>query len=86
MGSWIRCKCGNSVHKNLFCGTGISLIVTEDFLDADRADMSSEDFISELISASEMQLKCSNCGRMIFVRETKEEIDVRFYVRDENGS
>jgi hypothetical protein len=49
MSSWVKCKCEQLVHTNLFCGTGISLIVEEDFLDEERPNMSAEDFISELV-------------------------------------
>jgi hypothetical protein len=79
MGSWVRCKCGQLVHKNLFCGTGVSIIATEEFLDADRPDLSARDFISELISSSAMLLKCPSCGRLIVLRETGDATDAEFY-------
>lgn len=82
MGSWIRCKCDHLVHKNLFCGTGISLIVTEDFLDTERPDETAENLVSEMIQQSEMLLECSNCGRMIVLRETKNEFNVCFFRPD----
>ncbi|AEG70028.1 hypothetical protein RSPO_c02735 [Ralstonia solanacearum Po82] len=48
MGSWIRCKCDQLVHKNLFCGTGISVLATEAFLDAHHDKKSANDLISDL--------------------------------------
>jgi hypothetical protein len=79
MGSWIRCRCNQLVHKNLFCGTGISMIATEEFLDAERPNISTGDFISELISNSAMLLRCPNCGRLIVLRETEGVSEVKFY-------
>ena len=82
MGSWIRCKCDHLVHKNLFCGTGIALIATEDFLDLERPRGSVDDLISDLISSSDLLLECKNCGRLIVVRENSEVFDVHFYSPD----
>jgi hypothetical protein len=82
MGSWIRCKCEQLVHKNLFCGTGISLLVTEDSLDFDRPDRTAEDLIDEIIANSEMLLRCASCGRIILLKETKDTFDVRFFRPD----
>jgi hypothetical protein len=82
MGSWIRCKCDNLVHKNLFCGTGISVVVTEDFLDRDWQGKTADDLLDELIRASDRQLKCNNCGRILLLRETKDVFDVHFYEPD----
>lgn len=67
------------MHKNLFCGTDISLVVTEDFLDVERPDKTAEDLVSEIISSAEMLLKCSNCGRVIMLNETMDVFDVRFF-------
>ena len=80
MGSWIRCKCDHLVHKNLFCGTGISLVATEDFLDIERPSTSASDLVSELIKSSEMLLKCQHCGRLIVLRESRDAIDAKFYL------
>jgi DNA-directed RNA polymerase subunit RPC12/RpoP len=68
------------VHKNLFCGTDISLIVKEDFLDVERPNSSAEALVSEIILTAEMMLKCQNCGRIILVKETKHSLDVRFFL------
>ena len=82
MGSWIRCKCNQLVHKNLFCGTGISLVLTEDFLDVERPNTTAEDLTSEIVLSSEMLLKCANCGRIILLKETKDTTEVRFFSPD----
>jgi len=82
MGSWIRCKCNQLVHKNLFCSTGISLVVTEEFLDVERPEESAQDLVSEIILTSERMLKCSNCGRIILLKESKDEFELRFFSPD----
>jgi len=79
MGSWIRCKCDQLVHKNLFCGTGISLLATEEFLDEAHESKSVDDFISDLVRQSDLLLTCGNCGRKIVVRETRDVFEVRFF-------
>lgn len=83
MGSWIRCKCDQLVHKNLFCGTGISLLVAEEFLDVARPGLAAEKLVSEIVATSEMLLKCANCGRIILVKEDAYASDVRFFARDD---
>jgi hypothetical protein len=82
MGSWIRCKCNQLVHKNLFCGTGISLLVTEDFLDVERSNTTAEELTSEIVLSSELLLKCTNCGRIMLLKETKDVSEVRFFSPD----
>jgi hypothetical protein len=85
VGSWVRCKCDQLVHKNLFCGTGISLLATEEFLDDDHVAKSAGDLISDLIRRSELLLTCWNCGRKILVRETKDVFEVRFFKPEQDG-
>lgn len=79
MGSWIRCKCDSLIHKNLFCGTGVSLVVSEDTLDTSDPDTPADQLISKIIYESEMLLKCKNCGRIILLRESKDEFNLKFY-------
>jgi len=85
VGSWVRCKCDQLVHKNLFCGTGISLLATEEFLDDDHVAKSAGDLISDLIRRSELLLTCWNCGRKILVREIKDVFEVRFFKPEQDG-
>lgn len=79
MGSWVRCKCNQLVHKNLFCGTGISLLATEEFLDSNYEGRSADDLIDDLVRRSDLLLTCGNCGRKIVVRERKDVFEVRFF-------
>lgn len=83
MGSWVRCKCDQLVHKNLFCDTGISLLVSEEFLDVERPGLTADKLISEIVATSEMLLKCANCGRIILIKEDAHASDVRFFAPDD---
>ncbi len=83
MGSWVRCKCDELVHTNMFCGTGISLIVEEDYLEEERPTKTAEDFISELVVARNRLLECSNCSRIIILDEKNN--DTKFYKLEENS-
>lgn len=80
MSSWLRCRCGNLVHTNLFCGTGISVLVGEERLDEERTGQSAEEFISEMIQSCNQLLHCRNCGRLIVV----DGRVARFYALDED--
>jgi hypothetical protein len=77
MGSWIKCKCDALVHKNLFCGTGISLIASEEFLDEMRPKQTAEELVSEMIKDLPSLLECSNCKRLIVLDEQNNSI--KFY-------
>lgn len=80
MGSCIRCKCDYLVHKNLYCGTDIALIVTDYFLDIERSSASAEDLASELNASSDRLHKCKGCDRLIVLRESRDAIDIKFYL------
>jgi hypothetical protein len=82
MSSWIRCKCDCLLHKNLFCGTGMSLVATEEFLDRTRTNASADDLVSELVHEAVRLLACKNCGRIVLLTESKENHDIRFFKPD----
>lgn len=65
----------------MFCGTGISLIVEEDFLDEGKSNKSAEDFISELVVTRNLLLQCKNCNRLIVLDEHKNE--TKYYTLEE---
>lgn len=70
MSSWVQCVCGNLVHKNLFCGANVSISVPEAFFDADRAGMSAEEFINELLLNNDTVVRCGKCQRGFIINET----------------
>ena len=56
------------------------MVVTEEFLDDERAHQSIDDFISNLIVSSSMLLKCKACGRLVILKERPENDLVEFYM------
>jgi hypothetical protein len=82
MGSWLTCQCGGLIHKNLFCGTGISIAVTEAFLDQDFQDTSAQDLVSQMILQMDLLLKCKTCGRLVVLNE-KETGKLEFYRKED---
>lgn len=83
MSSWLQCKCGGNIHKNLFCGTGMSVIATEEFLDLPREGMSADEFVDKLLSDASKLLRCYACGRIVILRETKGQIAATFFMPDQ---
>ena len=82
MGSWLTCQCGNLIHKNLFCGTGISIAVTEDFLNQECQNIPAQDLISQMILQMDWLLQCKTCGRLIILNE-KENGKLEFYRKED---
>ena len=83
MGSWIKCQCGELVHKNMFCGTDVSLVVEEDYLDEERPDLSAEEFISGMVVTRKRLLECKNCNRIIILDEKNDT--TKYYVFEKNA-
>jgi ribosomal protein S27E len=71
MSSRVQCICGKILHKNLFCGAGVSVVVPEQFLDQDYATMTAEEFINGLIIKNDVMVKCSGCGRILIVHDSQ---------------
>lgn len=82
MGSWLTCQCGSLIHKNLFCGTDISIAVTEDFLDQDYQNTSAQDLINQMILQMDWLLKCKTCGRVVILN-AKENGKLEFYRKED---
>lgn len=83
MGSWVICLCGNKLHKNLFSGAGISLVVPEEWADQKFEGMDGERVIDALVLASEKQIHCPRCSRLVLINDGDSEYRVRFYLPEE---
>ena len=70
MGSWVTCSCGNLLHKNLFTGTGVHVVVLDDVLDGFSEDDSAGDCVSEIIRQGELLVRCRQCGRILIEDKT----------------
>ncbi len=65
---------------NMFCGTGISVLASEEFLDAPREGKNLEDFLTEMIVGSPKMLNCKTCGRIVVLRYKNGEAQIRSYI------
>lgn len=83
MGSWLTCRCGALLHTNLFCATGISVLVSEEFLDAPRDGKELEDFVTEMIVGSPKMLHCKSCERIVVLQFQNGEAQIRSYVPED---
>ena len=80
MGSWLTCHCGALLHTNMFSGTGISVLATEEFLDAPRTDNNLDGFVTELIAGAPKLLTCKSCGRIVVLTYRGGIAQARSYV------
>jgi hypothetical protein len=79
MGSWIRCLCGKLLHKDLFCGAAVSLLVPEAIIDDGDDTESSTTLLGRIVTGSELVVECPTCGRVAIERKNGQ---VDFYARD----
>lgn len=84
MGSWVVCLCGNKLHKNLFCGAGISHVVPEEWFEQDFEGMDGEGVVSKLVLISEKLIHCPQCARLVLVDDRRGDLVVRFYSPEED--
>lgn len=64
MGSWLVCACGARLHRNLFSGAGIGIIVPEAEMDAVADAETGDAIVPRLIRASSLLIRCRACGRL----------------------
>lgn len=64
MGSRIVCACGATLHKNLFSGNNVQLLVSEGTLDRDLRGVSAEDLVAQILSAASVTISCGSCKRL----------------------
>jgi hypothetical protein len=72
MSSWFLCSCGRQIHKNLFSGAGVSLVIDEKLLDQDFAKSTARALVAEIITSSRLMLSCPECRRLHIVDESGE--------------
>ncbi len=64
MGSWFHCPCGNSVHKNLFTGCGVKVVVDDAVIDMIPDEATADEALRKILSANELMVRCGACGRI----------------------
>jgi hypothetical protein len=64
MSSWIKCTCGELLHKNLFASAKVCVVVQDDVLDQIDAKRSAGEAVTEIIARCDILVRCSACGRV----------------------
>jgi hypothetical protein len=77
MSSWIRCICGNNIHKNLFAGASVSVVCLDSDIDQVSDERKAEDAIHYLIQKGELLVKCDKCGRLAIEQKDGR---INFYI------
>jgi hypothetical protein len=80
MSSWILCPCGNQIHKNLFAGANVSVVVVDDVLDSIEDHASARDAINKIVLSGDILVRCKKCGR-VAIEETKTGA-ITIYAKD----
>ena len=80
MSSWIACPCGNRLHKNLFAGAKVCVVVEDGVLDAIDDRVTSGDAVQKIIQAGDLFVRCSSCGRIAI--EDKQTGAISIYTRE----
>lgn len=69
MGSWIVCSCSARIHKNLFTGTGVCVLVADEYLDQIPSEGSANEAMDVVIVKGEVVVQCKQCGRLYIERK-----------------
>lgn len=80
MSSWITCPCGNVLHRNLFAGAGVCVVVADAVLDRIDEQLPASDAVDRIIRSSDVLVRCPKCGRIAI--EDKRSGAVSFYARE----
>ena len=64
MSSWIKCPCGENLHKNLFTGADVRVVVSDTILDQIPEEATAADCVSDIIARGEILVNCTECGRI----------------------
>jgi hypothetical protein len=76
MGSWVECPCGNSVHKNLFAGASVNILVCDDDLDQVDDSWDTGKMMVHLVTKGNVLVRCKKCGRIMIESRDTGEISV----------
>ncbi|WP_444933443.1 hypothetical protein [Microbulbifer sp. JTAC008] len=71
MSSWVICLCGDKINKNLFAGSGWSLVVPEEVIDNEAV---TESDIQQIIVQSKIEKVCPSCGCLIVVNDQSDTV------------
>ncbi len=80
MSSWITCPCGNPLHRNLFAGAGVCVVVEDAVLDRVDEQLPASDAVDRILRSSDILLRCPKCGRIVI--EEKKSGAISVYARE----
>ncbi len=80
MSSWIACPCGNHLHKNLFAGAKVCVVVEDGVLDAIDGRAAAGDAVHKIVLAGDLLIRCNSCGRIAI--EDKKTGAISFYRKE----
>ncbi len=80
MSSWIQCTCGELLHKNLFCGADVSVVVMDTVLDSipERAPASAA--LDKIVLEGDTLVRCRKCHRIAI--EDRKSGAIRIYAAE----
>lgn len=64
MSSWIKCTCGELLHKNLFCGARVSVVIEDAVLDSIDDQAPARVAIDKIVRSGDTLVRCKMCGRI----------------------
>jgi hypothetical protein len=80
MSSWVICRCGNQLHKNLFAGANVCVVVEDVVLDEIDDETRVANAINTIIQHGDILVRCEKCGRLAI--EDKQTGAVTIYTQE----
>jgi hypothetical protein len=68
MGSWIICSCGARIHKNLFAGARVCVLIADEHLDQIPEGVSANDALNVVVFKGDKVVQCRQCDRLYIER------------------
>ena len=83
MSSWIKCPCGNRVHRNLLAGASVRVVITDDELDKVDSSWTAAKTVEHIVAQDEILVQCPICHRIMI--EARDTGHVSVYARETDG-
>ena len=80
MSSWIACPCGNRLHKNLFAGAKVCVVVEDELLDAIDDRATAAEAVQKIILGGDILVRCNRCGRIAI--EDRNSGEINFFTKE----
>lgn len=80
MGSWIECTCGAHLHKNLFCGAKVCVVIEDTVLDSIPEEAPARVALDKIVFEGDTLVRCRKCGRIAI--EDRKSGSIRIYAAE----